>query len=170
MLGIEVAQGSVAFPRPEIRRGVGSVVEDDRGLQLSQITDRFLVLPRKGTCVVLPFRPRLPSVVKANPTESQPVDTTAVKPENIELAILRGQLIQLAMILVAHLLGIRPIQVREEKSREPPVERRIIKTYPKSRLAYGLDVLGNKVTMSRRLDRGKVAARIVEQGEPIVMP
>src|ERR1700737_1371305 len=91
--------------------------------------------------------PRMQSILKDNPVEPKPVDATTVKPKNIDLAVVRGQFIELAMVLLAHLHGVRLIEVREEEPRVPPVKRRIIKAHVQPSFAHCGNVLGNEIAV-----------------------
>src|SRR5260370_8052597 len=111
--------------------------------------DRLIILPGERTGVVLILGPRLPSSFGFDAAEAKPVNATAVEPKYIDLAVVRAQFVELAMILLAHLHGACLINIREEETRESPVERRIIKTDAQPSFADGLHVLGNEVAVSR---------------------
>ena len=75
---------------------------------------------------------------------------------------MRGQLVELAMILLAHLHGAGPIEIGEEETGESPVERRIIETDAQPSLADGVHIPGHEVAVSRRFHGREIAAGIVE--------
>src|SRR3981189_29986 len=113
-------------------------------------------MPGERTGVVLVLWPRLPSSFEVDAVEPKPINAATIKPKNIDLAVVRAQFVELAMILLAHLHGVCLIEIREEETRDSPVERRIIKPDAQPGLADSIHVLDDEVALGRRLHRRKV--------------
>src|SRR5262245_57424022 len=105
MIGVEIAQGAVAFAACEIGGHVGAAIDQDIRLELAELLIDLVVLPGEGSLVMLAGGAFAPLGALPIAAETEPVLLAAVEPEDIELAIVGEQLLYLAVILVAHGVG-----------------------------------------------------------------
>src|SRR6266567_822984 len=169
MLIVKVAQRLIALPRAEIGRCIGAVVQNDPGLQLTQMSDSLHILPIEAARVRLVLGARVPAPGKLNAAETQPLITPSIKPQNVELTVVRGEFINLPLVLFAKFDRIWLVDTGEEEAGVAPVKRRVVQPNAEPGLTRCLHKVGHEIVMGGGLHSREAATGIVEQRESVVM-
>ena len=93
----------------------------------------------------------------------------AVVPEDVDLAVVGHQLLDLRVGLLDHRPGALGVALGIAVAGESPVQERVVEPDLQPGLAGGLDVLGHEVALGGGLDAGEVAHLAVEQAEAVVV-
>ena len=93
----------------------------------------------------------------------------SVKPDEIDLTVVRHELPQLLTALVAHLQSAVAVQLRHKVAGEAPVHRRVIEADLQALGAAGFHILAHKIPMGGRIHAVVGADLAVEETEAVVM-
>ena len=77
----------------------------------------------------------MPVAFELDSVKAEPFVAAAVEPEDVELAVVGGEFIELAVVLVAKLDGVLAVELGKEEAGIAPVERRVVEADAQAGLA-----------------------------------